>query len=348
MNPAIYLRYLLLPIAVTGGGLLGGAWLFAVPVFCFVVHPLLGLMITGKKTETASPVGEYSPSAYRRTALFFVPVLTIVTAWGAWKTTDDSLSTFELTGLILSIGIMNGILGFTLAHECIHRRSSAERAAGHLLLLLNSYLHYSIEHIGGHHVYACTEKDPHTARFNESFYRFLPRAIAGTFLNAWRIERRRLKKKSIPTLSLSNRMLLFLLLQVLFLLAVLWIAGMTAIIFYLLQGAVAVGLLHITNYLQHYGLVRRETVNGQIEKIKTHHAWSTGKGQDGLNLFQIDKHADHHMHPGKSYEQLTAHEDSPVMPTGYSGMILLACLPPLWFRIMNNRILSLTPKHQQQ
>jgi len=28
-------------------------------------------------------------------------------------------------------------------------------------------------------------------------------------------------------------------------------------------------------------------------------------------------------------------DDSPQLPTGYPGMILLAIIPPLWFRVMN-------------
>ena len=115
-------------------------------------------------------------------------------------------------------------------------------------------------------------------------------------------------------------------------------AGWLPLIFFLSQSVVAITLLHITNYLQHYGLLRMEKNQETPEKISGHHAWRTKKGADGLNLFQLENHADHHLHPNRSYEMLSRHDDSPEMPTGYSGMIVLALLPPLWFRIMNKKI----------
>ena len=35
---------------------------------------------------------------------------------------------------------------------------------------------------------------------------------------------------------------------------------------------------------------------------------------------------------------LRHHADSPQLPTGYTGMLWLALLPPLWFGLMNRRI----------
>jgi alkane 1-monooxygenase len=31
-------------------------------------------------------------------------------------------------------------------------------------------------------------------------------------------------------------------------------------------------------------------------------------------------------------------EDAPQMPTGYPGMILLALIPPLWFKVMHKQM----------
>ena len=120
--------------------------------------------------------------------------------------------------------------------------------------------------------------------------------------------------------------------------------GWKPLLFFIFQGVVAVLILNITGYLQHYGLARKEIVEGRFEKISAHHAWNALQGKDGLNLFQVGKHADHHMHPSHSYEQLVQHHDSPEQPTGYSGMIWLALVPPLWFRVMNKRIHSFTTK----
>ena len=55
-------------------------------------------------------------------------------------------------------------------------------------------------------------------------------------------------------------------------------------------------------------------------------------------LFELTRHSDHHLYASKKYQLLRNIEESPVLPTGYPGMIILALLPPLWFKIMNKRV----------
>ncbi len=346
MNPLLFLRYLLLPALVVTGSLLGEWWNFLVPAICFILHPLYNLIAPEKKLSHDHEPENYSSRAYRLVALLFVPVLIGVTAWALYRATSQNLSPVAFIGIIISTGIMNGVLGFTLAHEFIHRFSKTEKIAGHLLLLQQTYLHYSIEHLGGHHVYACTFKDPHTARFNESFYRFFPRAVLHTFTNAWEIECKRLMKKKFSVMGFRNRMLLFAICEFIFLSLLTIFTGWTGIVFIMSQALVAIGLLHVTNYLQHYGLFRNETDPGHFEKVNEHHAWSAPRAKDGLSLFHLENHADHHMHPNRSYEELSRHEDSPEQPAGYSGMIILALVPPAWFRVMNKRVAAFVGKRQ--
>ncbi len=135
-------------------------------------------------------------------------------------------------------------------------------------------------------------------------------------------------------------MLLFGALQILLMLAILFALGPLSLLFFLLQNAIAIMLLHIINYLQHYGLMRQKNFQGNYERLDAHHAWNAGHHGKSLNIFQLENHADHHMHPSRSFEKLTHHNESPVHPAGYSFMVLLSLVPPLWFRIMNKRIPS--------
>jgi len=272
-------------------------------------------------------------------ALCYVPVIIGLTIWAIYTISTGKFKGIEFIGLSLSVGLINGVIGFTLAHEFIHRNNSIEKTAGYLLLLTNFYMHYGIEHIWGHHVYACTEKDPHTAKNGESFYAFLPRAVKYTFLNAWEIESKRLIRNKKIIIGFNNHMLLFILLQSFVLLSIFLLGGSQSAIFFLLISFIAVLLLHVVNYLQHYGLLRRAEVPGKIEKMAAHHSWNSGNHVQGLNLFQLENHADHHIHPSHRYEELKTLSDSPQHPTGYSGMIVLAFIPPLWFHIINKRLL---------
>ena len=346
MSPWIFLRFLFLPAIAIAGNFWGGWWTFSIPIICFVIHPITNLLSGANFSRGDDDEhGQYDKSLYRLVPLLFVPVLAGVTIWSTIQ--SDHNTPVEFAGMFFSVGIVNGILGFTLAHEFIHRHNWREKIAGHLLLLQNSYPYYGIEHIGGHHLYACTTKDPHTARLGESIYEFLPRAVAFTFRNAWEIESNRLKRRNKKVMSWHNRMLLLLLLQFFCFLIIIAFAGEKPFVFFMCQSAVSIVLLNITGYLQHYGLARKHFGEGQFEKISAHHAWSSRPGKDGLNLFQVGKHADHHMHPSHTYDQLVHQHDSPVQPTGYSGMMWLALVPPLWFKIMNKRIILFTTKSLQ-
>jgi hypothetical protein len=80
-----------------------------------------------------------------------------------WRVGDATLLT----------GLNSGISGIVVAHELIHRRARAWRAAGIGNLLLVNYAHFYIEHIKGHHRLVGTRGDASTARPGESIYHYL-------------------------------------------------------------------------------------------------------------------------------------------------------------------------------
>lgn len=332
------LQFLVLPAATLAGAAWGGWWYYLAPGLVFIVRPLLTLTIPPRESSSVSQNRYPHNKSYHWLLLLYVPVISSLNLWALHHAAIKQLLPYELAGLVLSVGIVNGVLGFTIAHELIHRHHPKEKLAGLLLLLQTNYLHYQVEHIAGHHVYACTNADPHTARRNESFYAFLPRAISGTWLNAWKLEAKRLQRMSFPILSVHNRIIRYSIIQLVVALIILLLAGWQVLLFFIAQSLVAIALLHLVNYLQHYGLLRTETTEGSLERVSAHHAWNAKKGADDIGLFQLENHADHHMHPNLSYELLSVHASSPQHPTGYTGMMWLALIPPLYFTIMNRRI----------
>jgi len=58
-------------------------------------------------------------------------------------------------------------------------------------------------------------------------------------------------------------------------------------------------------------------------------------------LFELSRHSDHHYIANRKFQVLRNFEESPQMPTGYPGMLLVALVPPLWFWIMHRKIDSL-------
>jgi len=335
MKPVNYIILLFLPAMVIAGYYLGGWFNFLVPVCCFFAYPVANLFLSSAEQHAHRHA---SSSRYKNLALAFVPALLSLTVWCVYIAGTVTMDVIAYSGLAVSLGIVNSIIGFTLAHEFIHRSNKSEQFAGYFLLLQNNYMHYGIEHVWGHHVYACTPEDPHTARINESVYNFLPRAILGTYKNAVRIERKRLSRTHSKVPFLHNRMVWFGILQVTVMVVITLMLNLYALLFFLSQNIVAIILLHIINYMQHYGLMRMVKDTGKYEKMDAHHAWNTGRKNTSLNLFQLENHADHHMHPDRSFEELQHTDESPEHPAGYSFMVLLSLLPPLWFKIMNKRI----------
>ena len=45
-------------------------------------------------------------------------------------------------------------------------------------------------------------------------------------------------------------------------------------------------------------------------------------------LYELTRHSDHHFRASKKYQVLESLENSPTMPFGYPGSMLLATLPP--------------------
>ena len=67
--------------------------------------------------------------------------------------------------------------------------------------------------------------------------------------------------------------------------------------------------------------------------------WACVPLQIGLVVWEggVIAHGDHHYQPNRPYPCLRHFEESPQLPTGYAGMILLALVTPLWRSIMDKR-----------
>ena len=94
-------------------------------------------------------------------------------------------------------------------------------------------------------------------------------------------------------------------------------------------------LLEAVNYLEHYGLQRRQRSDGSYEPVDPTHSWNANSAATNYVLFRLGRHSDHHAFPGRRYQILRSHDESPNLPVGYPSAILLALVPPLWFRAMN-------------
>lgn len=267
-----------------------------------------------------------------------LPVQVGVLLWSTRHVVGADFGPAGIVGWVLSQGIVGGVLAINVAHELIHKDTRIERAAGGLLLTSVGYHGFKIEHVRGHHVHVSTPEDASSARFGQSLWHFLPRALLRNTANAWRLEAERLHRLSLPWWHPRNELIGW---------SALWLSAAIAIgawlgpigaAFFVAQGVFAACSLEIINYIEHYGLERRRLDDGRYERTTHLHSWNSDYLLSNLFLFHLQRHSDHHETPRRRYQVLQHHADSPQLPGGYAAMFLLALCPPLWFRWIDPRV----------
>lgn len=338
----------ILPALVIAGFYLGGAWNFIALFFSFIFLPVIDQWIGVDSSNVSDEEAKAKSEEYYYR--FITYIWTFVQAsfviWGAYAIPSGKINNLtEWIGFILSFALVTGGIGITVAHELGHKKSSLEKFYSKMLLMTVSYMHFYIEHNRGHHVQVATPADPATARKNENFYSFWFRSVFVGYAHAWKIEHDHLSRKGKSVFSLSNQMIWFALLPIIFCVSVTCASSIfqhrftwEVPLFFFGQSLFAFSLLELVNYVEHYGIVRKEIALGKFERVNPLHSWNASHLISNFFLFQLQRHSDHHANAIKRYQVLDHHDDSPQLPFGYPTMILIALLPPLWFSMMNPRL----------
>lgn len=315
-----------------------GWWSFFAFVFVYGLLPALEFIFTGttENFSTEEESEERKDIYYDLLIYSMVPMQYIILGLYLWTISSRHLQWYEYVGITSAMGIACGALGINVAHELGHRTKKYEQWMSKALLLSTLYMHFFIEHNRGHHKNVSTPLDPATSRLNESFYAFWPRTVLGSWLDAWKLERHRLNKQKLNFWNpLHNEMLRYQIIQVLFMALIFAVFGWIGLVGFIASSIIGFTLLEIVNYIEHYGLLRKQLPNGSYEKTRPHHSWNSNHELGRIFLFELTRHSDHHFNPSRKYQVLRHFDNAPQMPTGYMAMIPLALVPPLWFKVMN-------------
>ncbi len=258
---------------------------------------------------------------------------------------DAAVMTWQdIAGRIWVMGLLCGTFGINVGHELGHRVNKFEQTLAKALLLTSLYMHFFTEHNKGHHKRVATPEDPSSARFGEPVYTFYFRTIIFSYLSAWHIANDETRKKGNPAFSLYNEMIQFTLIQIVFLVLLFFVFSWLVTLYFLAAAMIGILLLETVNYIEHYGLQRKATGDGKYERTMPVHSWNSDHVIGRLVLFELSRHSDHHYLASRKYQLLRHHDDSPQMPTGYPGMMILSLFPPAWFYVMNRRIKKMSDK----
>ena len=312
---------------------------YAPMIEAFLLIPILELFFRPNSSNLSSTEEEMAKEdkSYDMVLYLLVPVIFFL-LWEFLISMRETLTFSDRLGRILSMGLICGGFGINVAHELGHRNNKFEQFLSKILLLSSLYMHFFIEHNRGHHKRVSTKEDPSSARYGENIFSFWIRSVFTGYISAWNIEFLRLKRLNKFKFSLENEMLRFQIIQVLFVSSIYFVFGTQITIYFLFTAVMGFLLLETVNYIEHYGLQRKININGKYERVQPFHSWNSNHPIGRIMLFELSRHSDHHFNASRKYQILKNHENSPEMPTGYPGMMILSLFPPLWFYVMNKRI----------
>lgn len=341
-----FLSIFVLPILIVWGYYMGGWWTFSAFIFGYGIIPVLDTVI-GKDPENISKNSfEEVISHWYFYSVVYAQVYTHlgIVIFALYAVSLQTMTTVEWIGMLLSVMLYMSS-GINVAHELGHKRNKIAQFHSQMVLMLVGYMHFFIEHNKGHHVNVATPKDPATSRKNQTFYAFWRQTVLGSWLSAWHIEKKRLQRRGSKVWSSANAMLWYVMLPLafcaLFTFVFSWSSGQViwAIpLFWVAQSFLAFSSLEAVNYVEHYGIMRREIAPGKYEKVNPLHSWNSNHRVSNFFLFQLQRHSDHHAHASRPYQVLRHFDESPQLPSGYPVMILMSLVPPLWFHTMNKRL----------
>ena len=333
LSIAAYAAATLAPLPLlAAGSVLGGPWLWAALAYLGAISLLLDQLLPF--AETDPPDAPAPPAAETLLVLLgllslALPVIAVAGAAG------PSLSWPEKGALLFAAGLWLGQIGHPAAHELIHRARRAKVRLGVAVYAAMLIGHHASSHRLVHHRHVATPADPASAPMGRGFWRYLPRAAIGGFREGLRAENRlrRQRTKAGP-----HPYLTYALISAMALLCAASIAGPAGIALWLLLAAHVQLQIHLSDYVQHYGLTRRLQPDGRPEPVTARHSWNTAHAFSAALLLNAPRHSDHHSHPGRPYPALRLADDAPRLPWPLPLAAAIALIPPLWRRLMRPQL----------
>ncbi|MGL4631360.1 MAG: alkane 1-monooxygenase [Leadbetterella sp.] len=320
-----------------------GIWIFLPAIYSYLVVPVLDLLID-KDTHNVlkQDIEKLTEDSYFD-FLLYGHVWAHITCllWGVYVLIFQNPDTFHTVALMICQGVYASTI-INVSHELGHRTERTPQFHARLALITVGYSHFTVEHNRGHHVHVATPSDPATSKKNQHVYAFWWQTLSGSLLSAWNLETKRLEKTGKSKWNTENKVWTGIALTMLFFITFStlgWIVSAKTVgivfLYFIVQSTIAVLSLECVNYIEHYGIVRKQKPDGRYERVNPLHSWNSNHTVSNLMLFNLQRHSDHHAYAVKPYQVLDHLDESPQLPFGYPLMIILSFFPSLWYSIMN-------------
>lgn len=315
-----------------------GGWVISIPFWVWVT---MGDLAFGLRTTNLDPsTSERELWTYNLLLWLWVPCQLGVSIYVFWQIhSPGHLSMGESIALTVILGKV-AAHAIATGHELVHRTAKWERGLGELLLSSIAFAHYQTEHVFIHHRHVGTPTDPVFAAKGQSFWSYLPRALFRNLLETWRAECDRLARLGLPAWHPTNPFWRYTLLTAAWGVLYAWMGGWFGVGLYLLHSLIAMTILRIIDYVEHYALPRRLLPSGRYERTQPRHSWNSSHRFSNWALWNVQRHSDHHRMASRPYPLLQHFDEdiAPQLPYNYTVMAALVLIPPLWFRIVDPRV----------
>ncbi|SPH16769.1 Alkane 1-monooxygenase 1 [Defluviimonas aquaemixtae] len=327
-------------------GLLGGIWCLLALLSMTAVHLTLdeiakrrGLAL--KRTETPEP-GTILRA--QRLSLYLAGLHFLMLPFAVWALSGAAgFGLFGWIATFLAFGLWFGQVSNSNAHELIHRSERWPFRAGLWVYISLLFGHHTSAHRLVHHRFVATTDDPNTAAEGENFYMFAARAWPGAFVAGYEMERNLREGREPGGFADLNPYWIYLAGGAAFVIGMGLAFGLDGLLAYLLLAAHAQLQLLLSDYVQHYGLLRRRLPSGALEPASLQHSWDAPHPVSGFMLLNGSRHSDHHAHPSRAYPalRLSPTARAPQLPHSLPVMATIALVPTLWHRLMDRRLAAL-------
>jgi alkane 1-monooxygenase len=319
----------LLPLLLMAvGALQGGVWLWLAFLYMGLLTILLDQLVplTAGAAEGAEfPTADLLLVSVAVGQLAALPVV-------VWAIAGESgLDTGEKVLLFFAAAFWFGQVAHPAAHELIHRPRRELFRLGAAVYVSLLFGQHASAHRLVHHRHVASKADPNTARAGEGFYRFARRAWIGSFVQGYSAEselRARGDGSGIhPYAAYIAGSLAALVLATL-------IAGLPGLLVWTLLSLHVQSQILLSDYVQHYGLVRAARPNGRIEPVGLRHSWNAPHWFSALVMLNAPRHSDHHANPSRPFPalRLPDPDDAPRLPWPLPVACAIALFPGLWRR----------------
>lgn len=257
-----------------------------------------------------------------------------------WSLTTPGHGFWGWFATFLAFGLWFGQVSNANAHELIHRSDRRLFRLGMWVYITLLFGHHTSAHRRVHHRFVATPDDPNTAQRGESFYAFAARAWPGAFRAGYEMEKFLMRPRLGRKAGRINPYAIYVGGALAVLVAIGAVFGLAGVLVWLALCAHAQSQILLSDYVQHYGLLRKTGADGAPEPVGPQHSWDAPQGFSGLALLNANRHASHHLRPGLSFAELELSPggQAPLLPHSLPVMATAALLPRLWRRIMDRRL----------